>query len=131
MTGYVVQFLPVIGCELTPPQVGGRNDSTAFVLTVSDRARHLEDAEHPAVPETHKLLNVSLVHQQKIYRQLFSYFTEALESSKNESGSSFFVFYDNKLNMFVFRLLLGQNMTQQDIYSWEYISLFSLIDDQK
>lgn len=45
-------FVPVIGRELTPPQVGGGDDAAAFVLTVPDRARHLEDAQDSAVPAT-------------------------------------------------------------------------------
>lgn len=49
----VLLLVPVIGCELASSQVGGRNDSTALVLTVPYRTRHLEDTQHSAVPETH------------------------------------------------------------------------------
>lgn len=42
-------LLLVIGCELTPPQVWGGNDSAAFVLTVPEGAGNLEDTQHSPV----------------------------------------------------------------------------------
>lgn len=47
-----VSVSPVIGGELTPPQVGGGDDAAAFVLTVPDGAGHLQHTQHPPVPAT-------------------------------------------------------------------------------
>lgn len=47
-------LLLVIGCELTPPQVWGGNDSAAFVLTVPEGAGNLEDTQHSPVSKNNK-----------------------------------------------------------------------------
>ena len=45
-----VPVSPVVGCELTPPQVGRGDDPAAFVLTISNGTGHLQNSQHPAVP---------------------------------------------------------------------------------